>query len=116
MKKLLLSLLLAPLMAAAWQPTKPVTVIYPNGPGAGNEISFRIVADIVERQTGTVFRAEHRPGADGNIYQSLCHSASRWAHHCSTSLPVKLGHTRSMVSQHDSIQPNGPRTHCQHCS
>jgi len=66
-KKLLLVLLAAPAVAAAWQPTKPITVIYPNGPGAGNEISFRIVADIVERKTGVVFRAEHRPGADGNI-------------------------------------------------
>jgi tripartite-type tricarboxylate transporter receptor subunit TctC len=42
-------------------------VIYPNGPGAGNEISFKIVADIVERNTGAKFVAEHRPGVDGNI-------------------------------------------------
>jgi tripartite-type tricarboxylate transporter receptor subunit TctC len=53
--------------AAAWQPTRPVTVIFPNGPGAGNEISFRIVADIVERSTGAKFNSEHRPGADGNV-------------------------------------------------
>jgi tripartite-type tricarboxylate transporter receptor subunit TctC len=53
--------------AWAWQPTKPVTVIFPNGPGAGNEISFRIVADIVEKSTGAKFVSEHRPGADGNI-------------------------------------------------
>jgi tripartite-type tricarboxylate transporter receptor subunit TctC len=67
MKKLLIALALVPTLVLAWQPTKPVTVIYPNGPGAGNEISFRIVADIVERKTGAVFKAEHRPGADGNI-------------------------------------------------
>jgi tripartite-type tricarboxylate transporter receptor subunit TctC len=66
-KKLFAALLLAPAVAFAWQPTKPVTVIFPNGPGAGNEISFRIVADIVERKTGAVFKSEHRPGADGNI-------------------------------------------------
>jgi len=66
-KKLLLVLLAAPVVAAAWQPTKPVTVVFPNGPGAGNEISFRIVADIVERKTGAVFKSEYRPGADGNI-------------------------------------------------
>ncbi len=53
--------------AQAWQPTRPVTVIFPNGPGAGNEISFRIVADIVEKQTGAKFVPEYRPGADGNI-------------------------------------------------
>lgn len=51
----------------AWQPTKPVTVIFPNGPGAGNEISFRIVADQVEKKTGVKFVPEYRPGADGNV-------------------------------------------------
>ncbi len=66
-KKILAVLVLAPAIAFAWQPTKPITVIYPNGPGAGNEISFKIVADIVERNTGAKFVAEHRPGVDGNI-------------------------------------------------
>ena len=66
-KKILVSALLLPAMAWAWQPTKPVTVVFPNGPGAGNEISFRIVADIVEKNTGAKFVSEHRPGADGNI-------------------------------------------------
>lgn len=59
--------LLAPAVCGAWQPTRQVTVIFPNGPGAGNEISFRIVADQVERKTGVKFVAEHRPGADGNV-------------------------------------------------
>ena len=67
MKKLLAILALIPALAFAWQPTKPVTVIFPNGPGAGNEISFRIVAEIVEKQTGAKFVPEYRPGADGNI-------------------------------------------------
>ena len=66
MKKLLLALLL-PLLALAWEPRRPVTVIFPNGPGAGNEISFRFVASIVEKKTGATFVSEHRPGADGNI-------------------------------------------------
>ena len=63
----LVALLLIPFQVWAWQPTKPVTVIFPNGPGAGNEISFRIVASIVERQTGVSFVNEYKPGADGNI-------------------------------------------------
>jgi len=67
MKKLLALLAFIPLVAFAWQPTKPVTVVFPNGPGAGNEISFRIVAEIVEKQTGAKFVPEYRPGADGNI-------------------------------------------------
>ena len=51
MKKILGALLtLFTLSAFAWQPTKPVTVVFPNGPGAGNEISFRIVAKIVEEK------------------------------------------------------------------
>lgn len=62
-----LSVALFATSAWAWQPHKPVTVVFPNGPGAGNEISFRIVADIVEKSTGAKFVPEHRPGADGNI-------------------------------------------------
>lgn len=62
-----LALLLFTASAAAWQPTRPVTVIFPNGPGAGNEISFRIVAEQIERSTGVKFVSEYRPGADGNI-------------------------------------------------
>jgi tripartite-type tricarboxylate transporter receptor subunit TctC len=66
-KKIIAIATLVPGLALAWQPTKPVTVVFPNGPGAGNEISFRIVADIVERKTGAKFNSEYRPGADGNI-------------------------------------------------
>jgi tripartite-type tricarboxylate transporter receptor subunit TctC len=54
-------------IAQAWQPTKPITVVYPNGPGAGNEISFRIVAEQVEKKISAKFVAEYKPGADGNI-------------------------------------------------
>lgn len=67
MKRFLALLALVPALAFAWQPTKPITVIFPNGPGAGNEISFFIVADIVNQKTGVTFSREHRPGADGNI-------------------------------------------------
>lgn len=66
-RKIIIALALLPIAAMAWQPTKPVTVIFPNGPGAGNEISFRIVADQVEKATGAKFVSEYRPGADGNI-------------------------------------------------
>jgi tripartite-type tricarboxylate transporter receptor subunit TctC len=66
-KKILAALVLVPAIAFAWQPTKPITVIFPNGPGAGNEISFKIVADIVEKNTGAKFVSEHRPGVDGNV-------------------------------------------------
>jgi len=68
MKRLIALLLALPLVAFAWQPSKPVTVIFPNGPGAGNEISFRIVAKIVEeRNPAFKWNPEYKPGADGNI-------------------------------------------------
>lgn len=69
MKKLLITLFtLFTLSAFAWQPTKPVTVIFPNGPGAGNEISFRIVAKLVEEKNPTFkWSPDYKPGADGNI-------------------------------------------------
>jgi tripartite-type tricarboxylate transporter receptor subunit TctC len=66
-KKLLLALAFLPSLAMAWQPTKTVTVVFPNGPGAGNEISFRIVAQQVEQSTGFRWQPEHRAGADGVI-------------------------------------------------
>jgi tripartite-type tricarboxylate transporter receptor subunit TctC len=69
MRKILGTLLtLFTLSAWAWQPTKPVTVIFPNGPGAGNEISFRIVAKIVEEKNSSFrWNPDYKPGADGNI-------------------------------------------------
>lgn len=67
LKKMLVTLCLIPAMVWAWQPSKPVTVVFPNGPGAGNEISFRIVAEQVERQTGTKFNPDYRPGVNGNL-------------------------------------------------
>lgn len=69
MKKILTFLFFALVtkISFAWQPTKPINVIFPNGPGAGNEISFFIVADIISKNTGISFNREHRPGADGNL-------------------------------------------------
>lgn len=67
MKKLLVFLALLPSLVFAWQPSKPINVIFPNGPGAGNEISFFIVADMVTAKTGATFNREHRPGVDGNL-------------------------------------------------
>lgn len=62
-----LALLLWSCTVWAWQPQRPITVIFPNGPGAGNEISFRIVAEQIEQKNGTRFVSDYRPGADGNI-------------------------------------------------
>lgn len=80
MKKLLTTLFILPALAFAWQPSKPITVIFPNGPGAGNEISFRIVADQVEKSTNSKFVSEYRPGADGNIAGNYFNTASPDGH------------------------------------
>lgn len=80
LKKFLSTLLLVPALACAWQPTKPVTVIFPNGPGAGNEISFRIVADQIEKSTSVKFVSEYRPGADGNIAGNYFNTANPDGH------------------------------------
>ena len=69
MKKLLALLLLTvTTVAFAWEPTKPVTVIVGNTPGAGNEIAFRKLADIVQKQhPKVVFVVQNMPGADSVI-------------------------------------------------
>lgn len=64
MKRFLATLLLATAtLAHAWEPTKPITVIVPNAPGAGNEIAFRQLAKQVEAATKASFVYEYKPGA-----------------------------------------------------
>lgn len=69
MKKILAALvLLTSTMAMAWQPTKPINVYIGFAPGSGNELSFRGVSSILERQNKDVsFVIRHQPGADGVI-------------------------------------------------
>ena len=67
-KKLFAALLLAPVLAFAWEPTKPVTVVVGNTPGAGNEIAFRKLAEIVQKQNPKfVYVVQNIPGADSVI-------------------------------------------------
>jgi len=71
MKKLLALILLVPILALAWEPVKPVTVIVGNTPGAGNEIAFRKLAEIVQKKNPKfVFVVENRPGADSVVAQN----------------------------------------------
>jgi len=69
MKKIFATLLmLIATTAYAWEPKGTVTVLFPNGPGAGNEISFNFLANIVMRNNpGIRFQPLHMGGADGNI-------------------------------------------------
>ena len=65
MKQILATLLLcASASAWAWQPSQPVTVLIGFGPGSGNEVSFRAVAQQVEEATGAKFVVQNQAGAD----------------------------------------------------
>lgn len=68
MKKLLVILALLPALAFAWQPNKPVTVMIGNTPGAGNEMAFRKLAEIVQKKNPNfVYVVQNIPGADSVI-------------------------------------------------
>ena len=67
-KKLLLAALLLPALAFAWEPTKPVQVYIGNTPGAGNEMAFRKLAEIVQKQNPKfTYVVQNIPGADSVI-------------------------------------------------
>ena len=68
MKKILIAFLLAPILAFAWEPARPVTVIVGNTPGAGNEMAFRKLAEIVQKTDPKfVYVVQNVPGADSVI-------------------------------------------------
>lgn len=68
MKKLLIAFLLAPILAFSWEPAKPVTVYVGNTPGAGNEIAFRKLAEIVQKTEPKFnYVVQNIPGADSVI-------------------------------------------------
>ena len=91
MEKILATLLLcASATAWAWQPTKPITVQIGFGPGSGNEVSFRAMAQQVEQATGAKFVVVNQPGADGVIsLNNLVESAAD-------------GHTINIASQQNT--------------
>jgi len=67
MKKLLL-LLLLPMSVWAWEPVKPVTVIVGNTPGAGNEIAFRKLSEIIQKTDPKfTYVVSNIPGADSTV-------------------------------------------------
>jgi tripartite-type tricarboxylate transporter receptor subunit TctC len=53
--------------AFAWQPTKPIdtTISFPTG--SGNDLIFRPLAAIVEKNTGVNFIIKNKPGAGGTV-------------------------------------------------
>jgi tripartite-type tricarboxylate transporter receptor subunit TctC len=51
----------------AWQPTKPIdtTISFPTG--SGNDLIFRPLAAVVEKNTGVNFIIKNKPGAGGTV-------------------------------------------------
>jgi tripartite-type tricarboxylate transporter receptor subunit TctC len=67
-KKILLILLFAPMIAGAWEPIKPINVVIGYGPGTGNEITFRAIANAIAKKNPDVkFTFDYKPGADGVV-------------------------------------------------
>ena len=67
-KKFLIAALLVPTLAFAWEPTKPVAVYIGNTPGAGNEMAFRKLAEIVQKKNPNfVYVVQNIPWADSVI-------------------------------------------------
>jgi tripartite-type tricarboxylate transporter receptor subunit TctC len=66
MKRLFL-LLAFPLIANAWEPTKPIEVYTPFSAGNAMEISARIVTKEVEKNTKATFVVVNKPGAGGSL-------------------------------------------------
>lgn len=62
---LLLGMILPMSKAAAWEPTKPVTVVVGYGPGSGNEVLFRKISSIISKTDKNLkFVLEFKPGAN----------------------------------------------------
>ena len=67
-KHLAILAIIFPIFAHAWEPTKPVTVYIGNTPGAGNEMAFRKLAEIVQKANPKfIYVVQNIPGADSVI-------------------------------------------------
>jgi tripartite-type tricarboxylate transporter receptor subunit TctC len=76
MKKLLLAILMVPLLAFAWEPTRPITVLIGNQPGSGNEVGFRAISAVVMKNNPNAnFVIELKPGADSVIAMNALYEA-----------------------------------------
>src|SRR5712675_2659876 len=67
MTKLLFTLLLAPIVAFAQYPTKPIHMIIPFAPGGASDFVGRIMQPKMSELLGQPIIVENKPGAAGNI-------------------------------------------------
>jgi tripartite-type tricarboxylate transporter receptor subunit TctC len=81
MKKILAILALIPALAFAWEPTKPVQVYIGNTPGAGNEMAFRKLAEIIQKSNPKFnYIVQNIPGVDSVIANNKFLDASNDGH------------------------------------
>ena len=85
MKKFLTAILLSAsaIVAHAWTPSTPITVVVPNAPGAGNEIAFRILAKQVEETSKVKFVFDYKPGAGDTIAMNHFNTLKNDGHYIS---------------------------------
>ena len=70
-----------PILAFAWEPTKPITVLIGNQPGSGNEVGFRAISAIVNKARPDVtFVIELKPGADSVVAMNALYDAKPDGH------------------------------------
>jgi len=90
LKKLILTILLIPAIALAWEPTKPVTVLIGFQGGSGNEVGFRVLAAEVQRaHPNFVFNIELKPGADSVIASNILYESKPDGY--TISVPSSMG-------------------------
>src|SRR5260221_7624597 len=67
MNRLLLAVLVAPILAFAQYPTKPIHMIIPFAPGGASDFVGRIMQPKMSELLGQPIIVENKPGAAGNI-------------------------------------------------
>jgi len=89
-KKLLIAALFVPVVAFAWEPTKPITVLIGFQPGSGNEVGFRVLSKQVQITNPDVkFVIELKPGADSVLATNALAAAKPDGH--TISIPSYMG-------------------------
>jgi tripartite-type tricarboxylate transporter receptor subunit TctC len=89
-KKLLAVLMLVPVLAFAWEPSKPVSVLIGFQPGSGNEVGFRVLSAQVNKAHPDVnFVIELKPGADSVLATNALYEAKPDGH--TISIPSYMG-------------------------
>ena len=70
-------------LSLAWTPSKPIVTTIGFAPGSGNELAFRKVSNIVEKNTGANFVIEYKQGADTVIAMNHLFVAPNDGYHIS---------------------------------